>query len=261
MTSVLDLQDVSIRRGTTTILDQVSWTVREGERWVVLGRNGAGKTTVLQVASGRMHPSSGTADLLGQRLGRVDVFELRPRIGLASAALAERIPASEQVRDVVLTAAYGMTGRWRETYEAVDESRAQDLMAAFGVDRLADRRYGTLSEGERKRVQIARALMSDPELLLLDEPAAGLDLGGREELVSALAELAADRRSPVLVLVTHHVEEIPPGFTHLLLLRDGKVHAAGPVGQVLTAQTLTDAFGTPLQVERVGDRWTARAAG
>jgi iron complex transport system ATP-binding protein len=261
MTSVLDLQDVSIRRGTTTILDQVSWTVREGERWVVLGRNGAGKTTVLQVASGRMHPSSGTADLLGQRLGRVDVFELRPRIGLASAALAERIPASEQVRDVVLTAAYGMTGRWRETYEAVDESRAQDLMAAFGVDRLADRRYGTLSEGERKRVQIARALMSDPELLLRDEPAAGLDLGGREELVSALAELAADRRSPVLVLVTHHVEEIPPGFTHLLLLRDGKVHAAGPVGQVLTAQTLTDAFGTPLQVERVGDRWTARAAG
>jgi iron complex transport system ATP-binding protein len=261
MTSVLDLQDVSIRRGTTTILDQVSWTVREGERWVVLGRNGAGKTTVLQVASGRMHPSSGTADLLGQRLGRVDVFELRPRIGLASAALAERIPASEQVRDVVLTAAYGMTGRWRETYEPVDESRAQDLMAAFGVDRLAERRYGTLSEGERKRVQIARALMSDPELLLLDEPAAGLDLGGREELVSALAELAADRRSPVLVLVTHHVEEIPPGFTHLLLLRDGKVHAAGPVEQVLTAQTLSEAFGTPLQVDRVGDRWTARSAG
>jgi iron complex transport system ATP-binding protein len=134
-------------------------------------------------------------------------------------------------------------------------------MAAFGVDRLADRRYGTLSEGERKRVQIARALMSDPELLLLDEPAAGLDLGGREELVSALAELAADRRSPVLVLVTHHVEEIPPGFTHLLLLRDGRVHAAGPVAEVLTASTLSEAFGTPLQVDRVGDRWTARSAG
>ncbi len=260
MTDVLDLQDVTIRRGTTTILDRLSWTVREGERWVVLGRNGAGKTTVLQVASGRMHPSSGTADLLGSRLGRVDVFELRPRIGLASAALAERIPASEVVRDVVLTAAYGMTGRWRESYEAVDESRAADLMAAFGVGAFADRRYGTLSEGERKRVQIARALMSDPELLLLDEPAAGLDLGGREELVSALAELAADRRSPVLVLVTHHVEEIPPGFTHVLLLADGRVHAAGPVDQVLTAENLTAAFGTPLQVERAGDRWVARSA-
>jgi iron complex transport system ATP-binding protein len=260
MTDVLDLQDVTIRRGTTTILDGLSWTVREGERWVVLGRNGAGKTTVLQVASGRMHPTSGTADLLGSRLGRVDVFELRPRIGLASAALAERIPGGEVVRDVVLTAAYGVTGRWREAYEDVDESRATDLMAAFGVERFADRRYGTLSEGERKRVQIARALMSDPELLLLDEPAAGLDLGGREELVSALAELAADRRSPVLVLVTHHVEEIPPGFTHLLLLADGRVHAAGPVDEVLTSENLSGAFGTPLRVDRVDDRWTARGA-
>jgi iron complex transport system ATP-binding protein len=218
MTDVLDLQDVTIRRGTTTILDGLSWTVREGERWVVLGRNGAGKTTVLQVASGRMHPTSGTADLLGSRLGRVDVFELRPRIGLASAALAERI----------------------------------------GEPGDAERRYGTLSEGERKRVQIARALMSDPELLLLDEPAAGLDLGGREELVAALSELAADRRSPVLVLVTHHVEEIPPGFTHLLLLADGRVHAAGPVDEVLTSDNLSAAFGTPLQVEKSEDRWTAR---
>jgi iron complex transport system ATP-binding protein len=261
MTDVLDLQDVTIRRGTTTILDGLSWTVREGERWVVLGRNGAGKTTVLQVASGRMHPTSGTADLLGSRLGRVDVFELRPRIGLASAALAERIPGGEVVRDVVLTAAYGVTGRWREAYETVDESRATDLMSAFGVARFADRRYGTLSEGERKRVQIARALMSDPELLLLDEPAAGLDLGGREELVAALSELAADRRSPVLVLVTHHVEEIPPGFTHLLLLADGKVHAAGPVDEVLTSDNLTAAFGTPLQVEKSDGRWTARGRG
>jgi iron complex transport system ATP-binding protein len=260
MTDVLDLQDVSIRRGTTTILDGLSWRVREGERWVVLGRNGAGKTTMLQIAAGRMHPTSGTAELLGSRLGRVDVFELRPRIGLASAALAERIPGDEQVRDVVITAAYGVTGRWRETYEDVDEARAADLMAAFGVTHLAERRYGTLSEGERKRVQIARSLMADPELLLLDEPAAGLDLGGREELLGALSELAADHRSPALVLVTHHVEEIPPGFTHLMLMKDGHVHAAGPIAEVLTDQNLTDAFGTALQVERRGERWTARAA-
>ncbi|WP_426595451.1 ABC transporter ATP-binding protein [Cellulomonas sp. McL0617] len=261
MTDVLDLHAVSIRRGTTTILDDVTWTVRDGERWVVLGRNGAGKTTLVQVASGRMHPTTGTADLLGSRLGRVDVFELRPRIGLSSAALADRIPAGETVRDVVLTAAYGVTGRWREDYEALDEARATDLLAAFGVAHLSDRYFGTLSEGERKRVQIARSLMTDPELLLLDEPAAGLDLGGREELVAALAELAADRKSPVLVLVTHHVEEIPPGFTHLLLLRQGKVFAAGPVDDVLTAATLSGAFDLDLAVEKVDGRWTARATG
>lgn len=260
MDVVLDLQDVTIRRGSKVILDRVSWTVADGERWVMLGRNGAGKTTLLQVAAGRMHPSSGTAHVLGERLGAVDVFELRPRIGVASAALADRIPGSETVIDVVLTAAYGMTGRWREQYEALDHERAHALLDVFGVGDLAERTFGTLSEGERKRTQIARALMTDPELLLLDEPAAGLDLGGREELVAALAELAADRRSPVLVLVTHHVEEIPAGFTHLLLMRDGQVHAAGPLDEVLTAHNLTEAFGLPLTVERHGDRWSARAA-
>jgi iron complex transport system ATP-binding protein len=260
MTSVLDLRGVSLRRGTTTILDGIDWHVADGERWVVLGRNGAGKTTLLQIAAGRMHPSAGTADVLGERLGRVDVFELRPRVGLSSAALADRIPGGEQVRDVVLTAAYGMTGRWREQYAELDLERAQDLLEAFDVARFAERTFSTLSEGERKRVQIARSLMTDPELLLLDEPAAGLDLGGREELVAALAELAGDARSPVLVLVTHHVEEIPPGFTHLLLLRDGKVHAAGPIEQTLTAENLSSAFGLPLELERRGERWAARAA-
>ena len=259
MTDVLDLQGVSVVRGATTILDDLSWTVREGERWVVLGRNGAGKTTLLQVASGRMHPTSGTADILGERMGRVDVFELRPRIGLSSAALAEHIPSGELVRDVVVTAAYGVTGRWRERYEELDESRANDLLTVFGVAHLATRYFGTLSEGERKRVQIARALMSDPELLLLDEPAAGLDLGGREELVGALAELARDPRSPVLVLVTHHVEEIPPAFTHVLLLRQGRVEAAGPLEEVLTAENLSETFGLELELDRHAERWSARA--
>ncbi|WP_136519784.1 MULTISPECIES: ABC transporter ATP-binding protein [Cellulomonas] len=259
MTSVLDLQAVTIRRGTTTILDDLTWQVSEGERWVVLGRNGAGKTTLLQVASGRMHPTRGTATLLGARLGATDVFELRPRIGLSSAALADRIPSGETVKDVVLTAAYGVTGRWREAYEELDEARANDLLAAFGVAHLAERFFGTLSEGERKRVQIARSLMSDPELLLLDEPAAGLDLGGREELVAALAELARDPRSPALVLVTHHVEEIPPGFTHLLLLRAGKVFAAGPIEDVLTADNLSGTFDVPLRLEHGDGRWSAHA--
>lgn len=259
MTHVLDLAGVHLRRGAKEILRDVHWTVREGERWVVLGGNGAGKTTLLQLAAGRMHPSGGTVDVLGSRLGRVDVFELRPRIGFASSTLADRIPVAESVRSVVLTAAYGITGRWREEYEAPDQDRATALLRAFGVDHLADRRFGTLSEGERKRVQIARSLMTDPELLLLDEPAAGLDLGGREELVEALAELAGDARSPVLVLVTHHVEEIPPGFTHLLLLRGGEVHAAGPLEQTLTGENLSGAFGLDLVVEQTSGRWTARA--
>jgi iron complex transport system ATP-binding protein len=260
MSAVLDLKGVTVRRGGKAILDAVDWRVNEGERWVVLGRNGAGKTTLLQVAAARLHPTSGTADVLGERLGRVDTSELRTRLGLASAALAESIPRDETVRDVVLTAAYGVTGRWRERYEEFDTERADDLLRAFGVEGLADRLFGTLSEGERKRAQIARSLMTDPEVLLLDEPAAGLDLGGREELVGALGELAGDPRSPVLVLVTHHVEEIPPGFTHLVLLRDGAVHRAGPIREVLTAENLSEAYGLPLLVAHGGGRWMARAA-
>ncbi|PFG42969.1 iron complex transport system ATP-binding protein [Isoptericola jiangsuensis] len=260
MSAVLDLQGVTVRRGPATLVDSIDWKVAEGERWIVLGPNGAGKTTLLDILAARSFPSAGTVDLLGERLGKVNVFELRPRIGFASAALAERIPRDETVRNVVLTAAYGVTGRWREEYEDLDESRADDLLAAFDVAGLADRLYGTLSEGERKRVQIARALMTDPEVLLLDEPAAGLDLAGREELVGALAELAADPASPVLVVVTHHVEEIPPGFTHLLLLGDGTVEAAGPIEEVLTAENLSRAFGMDLLVAHGGGRWLARAA-
>ena len=203
---------------------------------------------------------TGVAGILEEVLGTVDVFELRPRIGLTSAALAERIPRHERVHDVVVSASYGVVGRWRVAYDHLDHERAASLLVEVGVRHLTDRTFGTLSEGERKRVQIARALMADPELLLLDEPAAGLDLGGREELVGALSELAGDPASPVLVLVTHHVEEIPPGFTHLLLLKDGVVHTAGPVEEVLTAENLSDAFGMPLLVAHGGGRWMARAA-
>ncbi len=259
MTGVLDLQGVSVRRGNATILDDVTWQASDQERWVILGPNGAGKTTLLQIAAAQMHPSTGSASILGELLGRVDVSELRTRVGFTSSALAERIPRNEVVRDVVLTAAYGRTGRWREQYEELDHNRATDLLTVFGVLPLADRVFGSLSSGEQKRVQIARALMTDPELLLLDEPAAGLDLGGREELVLALAELAGDPQSPMMVLVTHHVEEVPPNFTHAMLMRAGRVHAAGPVAQILTSEKLTEAFEIPLEVSVVADRYSARA--
>lgn len=256
---VLDLTDVSVVRGGTRILDQVTWRVEEGQRWVILGPNGAGKTTLLQIASARMHPTSGTAEVLGERLGAVDVFELRPRIGLTSAALAELIPAGERVLDVVMSAGYAVTGRWREEYLSMDSQRAADLLARLGAGPLAERSFGTLSEGERKRVQIARALMTDPELLILDEPAAGLDLGSREDLLGRLSEIAATPDGPVLVLVTHHVEEIPQHTTHALLMRAGRVVAAGPLAEVVTTPWLTATFGLPLLLSEHSGRYFARA--
>lgn len=259
MSDVLAMAGVGVVRGSATLLAGIDWDVEEGQRWVILGPNGAGKTTLLQLAAARMHPTTGVVGILGEVLGAVDVFELRPRIGLASAALADRIPARERVVDVVLTASYGVVGRWRESYEGVDDGRARELLTALGAGHLGDRRYGTLSEGERKRVQIARALMTDPELMLLDEPAAGLDLGGREDLVRRLGDLAADLAAPALVLVTHHVEEIPVGFTDALLLREGRVVAQGPLELALTADTLSETFGLPLELERRDGRYAARA--
>ena len=258
MDAVLELADVSIRRGQATLLQGIDWTVEEDERWVVLGPNGAGKTTLLQVASAQIHPTTGVAGILGEVLGTVDVFELRPRIGLTSAAIAERIPRHERVHDVVVSASYGVIGRWRERYDDLDHERAARLLTEVGAQHLAERTFGTLSEGERKRVQIARALMTDPELLLLDEPAAGLDLGGREDLVSTLSVLAMDDASPATVLVSHHVEEIPPGFTHALLLRHGRLMAAGPLEQVLTDEVVSATFGMPLQLWHEDGRWAAR---
>ncbi len=258
MSTVLDLVDVTVRRGQAVLLDSVSWRVEEGDRWVVLGPNGAGKTTLLQVASAQIHPTTGVVGILDEVLGLVDVFELRPRIGLTSASIADRIPRHERVHDLVVSASYGVVGRWREEYDSLDHRRATDLLVELGAGNLADRTFGTLSEGERKRVQIARALMVDPEILLLDEPAAGLDLGGREDLVATLAALASDPASPAMVLVSHHVEEIPPGFTHALLLQDGRAVAAGPVEEVLTEPLLSHTFSMPLTVRHEDGRWTAR---
>ena len=253
------LNDVVVRRSGRAILDSVDLTISEGDRWAVLGPNGAGKSTLVRLLAARLHPTSGTVDLFGERLGRTDIFELRPLIGLASQELAETVPVEEKVLDVVVTAGYGIVGRWREQYDEMDLDRARVLLDAFGVVDKADRMFGTLSTGERKRVLSARALMTDPELLLLDEPAAGLDLGGREELVRTLSQLAKDPATPVTVLVTHHVEEIPPGYTHALLLRHGGVVAAGPIGETITSQNLTRTFGLPLVVDRHGERFSARS--
>ncbi|WP_228389122.1 ABC transporter ATP-binding protein [Cumulibacter manganitolerans] len=254
---VIDMHEVSVRRGASTLLRNLSWQVELDERWVVLGRNGAGKTTLLQLAAAQMHPSGGTVHVLGERIGAVDVFELRPRIGLASASIGSRVPPREKVVDIVQSAGYSVIGRWREQYDAIDSDRALELLEQWGIARLADREFGTLSEGERKRTQICRALMTDPEMLLLDEPAAGLDLGGREDLLGRLTQFAADPYAPAIVLVTHHVEEIPRGFTHVLMLRDGEVVRQGLLEQEMSEQAIKDTFGVDVYLTQRRGRYFA----
>jgi iron complex transport system ATP-binding protein len=258
--SVLQLSDVSVVRDGNPVLKGIDWAVEPDERWVILGRNGAGKTTLLQIAAAAMHPSSGEAVVLGESVGHTDLAELRPLLGFASSAVARRIPRNERVLDVVMTAAYAVTGRWNELYEEIDERRAHRVLSEWHLDHLADRTFGSLSDGEQKRVQIARSVMTDPEILLLDEPAASLDLGGREELLQLLGGYASDPKSPAIVMVTHHVEEIPPGFTHVLLLTAGGVRAAGPIADVLTAENLTATFGLPIELSSSDGRFAARAA-
>ncbi|MEL4318360.1 ABC transporter ATP-binding protein [Leifsonia sp. YIM 134122] len=259
MPNVVQLSDVSVIRDGKPILDSVTWSIDDDQRWVILGPNGAGKTTLLQIIAAMLHPTSGTAEILEERLGAVDVFELRPMIGFASTAMARKLPRNETVLNVVMTAAYSVTGRWNEEYEEIDSRRAQRVLAEWKLDHLADRTFGTLSDGEQKRVQIARSVMTDPELLLLDEPAASLDLGAREELLQLLGGYAREATSPAFVMVTHHVEEIPVGFTHVMLLADGKVTASGPLSEALTSENLTETFGLPIEVTEIDGRYAARA--
>ncbi len=258
--AVVHMSHVTVRRGQNVLLDDLSWHVQEGERWVVMGPNGAGKSTLINIAAARAHPTSGNVGILGEVLGAVDVFDLRPSIGLSSTLLAEQLPGGETIRDLVVTAAYGVTGRWREEYDPEDLQRADQLLARWGIAGYSDRKFRTLSEGERKRALIARAMMTDPELLILDEPGAGLDLAGRETLVRSLNRLASDPMAPTPILVTHHVEEVPPNFTHAMVLRDGQIISAGPIESALTEDTLSEAFRLPLNVNRNTDgRFTAFA--
>ena len=260
MSIALEFTDVVVRREGRNIIDHVTWQVDDDQRWVILGPNGAGKTTLLQLADTLMHPTAGTVTVLGETLGRTDVFELRPRIGFASSAMAKRVPRDETVLNTVLTAAYSVLGRWNEDYEDIDERRALRVLGDWRLEHLADRTFGTLSDGEQKRVQIARAVMTDPELLLLDEPTASLDLGSREELLALLSGYASSPTTPAMLMVTHHVEEIPVGFTHVLLMREGRIVAAGPIAETLTADALTETFGMPIVLSSEDGRYAARAA-
>jgi iron complex transport system ATP-binding protein len=257
---VLRLRGVGVRYDRSMLLRDIDWTARSDESWVIIGPNGAGKTTLLQVVSTMMMPTQGTVEILGEPVPDADVTDLRTRIGLSSAVIADRVPPQEKVIDLVLTASYGILGRDVEDYDSNDVTRAVELLDALGCAHLIRRRFVSLSEGERKRVQIARSLMADPELLLLDEPAAGLDLGGREDLLHRISGLLQDPRSPVMVMVTHHVEEVADGFTHALLMRKGGVVAAGPLPEVFTERNLSRTFGVPLELERRASRWSARLA-
>ncbi|GAA1631815.1 ABC transporter ATP-binding protein [Leucobacter chromiireducens] len=259
MVNVLRLTDVSVVRDGRPILDGVTWSVDDAERWVILGPNGAGKSTLLALATASSHPTSGTVEVLDERLGNIDVFELRNRIGAVSSATGRRIPPTELVRDIVLTAAYSVEGRWNEEYEDLDVRQAERILAEWDLAGFADRSFGTLSDGERKRALIARAVMTDPEMLLLDEPSASLDLGARERLLQMLSGFAASPASPAMVMVTHHVEEVPPGFTHVLMLRDGRVQAAGPLATTLTAANLEATFGMPFELSVNAGRYAAVA--
>ena len=259
MIPVLNLQSVSVVRDGKTILGPLDWQVNENERWVILGPNGAGKSTLFSLCSAQIHPTSGFVEILGSKLGAVDVFEVRPRIGFMGSTLINLLPEDEKVIDIVLTAAYAMLGRWNERYELWDESRAQGLLTTLGVRELAQRNFNTLSEGEKKRVLIARSLMSDPEILLLDEPASGLDLGGREDLLNRFDLLANDPYAPVTLIITHHIEEIPSGSTHALLLKSGKVVGSGPISSVITSENLSLAYDMKINVTVANNRYSANA--
>jgi len=256
---VVVLTGVRLVRDRKTILDGIDWRVRSGERWVVLGPNGSGKTSLCQIVSFYLHPSSGSVAVLGDELGRVDVRALRRRIGITSAALLTMMQPRLTAEQIVVAGKHAALAHWWHTYDASDWTQARRCLGRTGCLDHAEQRFGTLSSGERQRVLLARALMTAPELLVLDEPTAGLDLPGREQLIQTLAGLAQDRAAPPLIMVTHHVDEIPPGFTHAMLLASGRIATAGPIAEVLTRDRLSACFGLALDVEHRHGRWRAWA--
>lgn len=255
----LRFESVDLDRVTTRVLSAVEWSVGRHERWVVLGPNGSGKTTIFELASGYLHPTRGSVEILGHRLGRVDVRRLRERIGLVSSAVAKKLMPGVTAEGIVVSGLHAALEPWWHSYSEAEHARAMSLLEGAGFASIAERPFGVLSDGERQQVLLARAMMGDPDLLLLDEPAAGLDMGGRERLVARLSAIAAAAASPPIVMITHHVEEIPAGFTHVLLLRDGRVVTAGPIYEALSAASLSETFGMPMVLEGTGGRWHSRA--
>ena len=259
MSAVLELNNVSFRRNRKEILHDVSFTVHRGEQWVMLGPNGAGKSTILGMCGALTHPTTGTVDVLGHRLGRVELQALRRRIGHVNPR--HPLQSALSVTNVVLTGITGTTERpMRWSPRAHEVAKAQRLMEVLGLSGLAEDRWPTLSQGERGRTLIARALISDPELLLLDEPSTGLDVAAREQLLETLSVLADTHPELASVLVTHHLEELPATTTHALLVADGRVTAAGPARDVLTSAAVTATFNHSIEVEHSHGRWSARSA-
>lgn len=255
MSNVVNFDKVGLTRAGGSILNNIDWRVESDHRWVILGPNGAGKTSLLRIAAAQLQPTSGAATVLGELLGETDVFELRTRIGFASTALTNQIPNTETVLDTVMTASHGVTGRWREAYDSVDERRALRVLSEWHLAGYENRNFGTLSDGERKRVQIARAVMTDPELLLLDEPVASLDLGQRETTLDLLTGFARSDFAPAMVMVTHHIEEIPQGFTHALLIQNGETVLQGQIDEVITSRNVSELFGVEVTINKLGDRF------
>lgn len=259
MQRLLSLNGIELRIDGATVLDGVDWQVDAGQQWVVIGPNGGGKSSLVAIAGLHRHPTSGTIDLLGHRLGRVDIRPLRGRVGTSSAILADQLRGQLRADDVVRCGRFGALEPWWHTYERSDTERAHALLAQVGLAGFTDHSFASLSSGERQRCLLARALMPEPDVLLLDEPTAGLDLAGREQLVGALVELASRDDAPVTALVTHHVEDIPPTTTHVLAIAGGRSVAQGPIDATLTGDLLSELFAMRVELTRIDNRWSARS--
>ncbi len=257
-TQVVHLSDVRVWTAEGAhLLRDINWTIERGEHWALLGPNGAGKSTLLAVVAGIRFPSSGTVDLFGGRLGEIDVRATRRRIGIVNPSL--RLHDWMSVREVILTGISGALRLLPGSYNVSDECRAEELEVLFGLTALTDHTVGTCSQGERQRVRLARALMAQPEVLLLDEPASGLDLPAREALLASLNALRAAQPDLTTVLVSHHLEELPTTTSHALLISKGAVIASGVADQILTGPAISECFGVPIEIDRGNGRWYARA--